>query len=237
MSRIEILNNELHRRLTVNGSRSAHLGDARHFVPVIVNEFVNLVPHYPILLSKDSETGTLYCGAMLGIDPGENLFLGEGVAPPFYRPLNLQRGPFYAAGSEVAVDMEHPRVTAGGSEAVFTEDGKPTAYLKSIVALLQELQPGSERTKVFVAVLMDLKLLEPVTVKLGFDDGTRRQLDGLYTIDKDALRNLPDDKVLELFRRGYLQLIYFMIASLRQIPELAMMKNRALAGAAGASLP
>ena len=31
--------------------------------------------------------------------------------------------------------------------------------------------------------------------------------------------------VLDLFRRGYLQLIYLMIASLKQVPVLARKKN------------
>lgn len=39
----------------------------------------------------------------------------------------------------------------------------------------------------------------------------------------------PDDKVVELFRRGYLRAIYFMIASLKQIPVLAQKKNARLA--------
>jgi hypothetical protein len=36
---------------------------------------------------------------------------------------------------------------------------------------------------------------------------------------------LPDASVVELFRRGYLQLIYLLIASLKQIPVLAKKKN------------
>ena len=57
-----------------------------------------LVVHYPILFSKDAQTGQFYCGAMLGFDEGENLFLEEWREREFYRPLNLQRGPFFAAG-------------------------------------------------------------------------------------------------------------------------------------------
>jgi hypothetical protein len=68
-------------------------------------------------------------------------------------------------------------------------------------------------------------LLEPVDVVLGFDDGTQRNLQDLYTVNQDALRKLPDAAVLELFRRGYLQLIYVLIASLKQIPVLAQKKN------------
>ncbi len=50
-------------------------------------------------------------------------------------------------------------------------------------------------------------------------------------MNQDVLRKLPDASVLDLFRRGYLQLIYLLIASLKQIPVLAQKKNdRFLAG-------
>ena len=73
---------------------------------------------------------------------------------------------------------------------------------------------------------MELKLVEPVTITAAFDDGTKREVVGLYTIDQSVLRGLPDPVVIDLFRRGYLQLIYLMIASLKQVPMLAQRKSR-----------
>ncbi len=63
---------------------------------------------------------------------------------------------------------------------------------------------------------------------MAFDDGTARRPPALYTIDQEVLRGLPDPTVLELFRRGYLQLIYLMIASLKQVSVLAQKKNSRL---------
>jgi hypothetical protein len=82
-----------------------------------------------------------------------------------------------------------------------------------------------EMTKRFIETLLRLDLLEPIDVVLGFDDGSKRNLADLYTVSQDALRKLPDAAVVELFRRGYLQLIYLLIASLKQIPVLAQKKN------------
>jgi len=89
----------------------------------------------------------------------------------------------------------------------------------------QQLKPGIEMTKRFIETLLKLNLLEPVDIVLGFDDGSKRNLVDLYTVNQDLLRMLPDTAVLELFRRGYLQLIYMLIASLKQIPVLAKKKN------------
>jgi hypothetical protein len=226
VTNIVALNTEIHKDLRVQASASARYGDAQRFVPVIVGEFAFLVPHYPIFFAKDSETGSFYCGAMLGIDEGENLFLGEG--PEGYRPLNLRRGPFFTAGSDIAIDLDHPRVDTGG-QPLFTEAGEPSDYLRSIMGLFQDLRPGLEQTRIFIESLMKLKLVEPIDISLAFDDGTRRQLDGLYTINQDVLKKLADGDIIDLFRRGYLQAIYLMIASLKQVPVLAQKKNARLA--------
>lgn len=228
MTEIVPLNSQAHRTLRVQAQAAARYGDDQRFVPVIVSEFSLAAVHYPILLSKDAETGQFYCGAMLGFDRGENLFLQEGGGHEGYRPLNLQRGPFYTAGEELAIDLDHPRVKAGGGEALFDEAGEPTKYLQSIFQLMRDLHPGLERTKIFVEILAGLRLIAPLAIGASFDDGTTRDVDGLYTIDQEALRALPDETVVELFRRGYLQLIYLMLGSLKQVPLLAQKKNRRL---------
>ena len=231
MTQIVPLNKETHRALRVDGRASAAYGDNRRFVQVIVKEFPQLLVHYPILFSKDPRTGRFYCGVMLGINEGENLFLDEWEAREFYRPLSLQRGPFYAQGPDIAIDLDDPRVGAEGGKPLFTEQGQPTRYLQSIIWAFQDLEPGVQMTKLFIARLLELKLIEPVDVEVEFDDGTMRRCVGLYTVDQEVLSRLPDAVVVELFRRGYLRLIDYMIASLKQVPVLARKKNSRLLGA------
>ena len=228
MTNIVPLNNQTHRSLRVRAEASARLGDNQRFVQVVVNEFPLLVVHYPILLSKNAETGQFYCGAVLGFDDGENLFLSEAGGQQGYRPLNLQRMPFYAAGRDIAIDLEHPRVSSEEGTALFSDSGAPTPYLESMLAAFRDLSAGLEMTKVFIETLMKLKLLEPIDMDVRFDDGSRRNITGLYTVSQDALGKLPDGAVLDLFRRGYLKPIYLMIASLKQLPLLAERKNARL---------
>lgn len=229
LANIVALNTQDHRAVRVETAASSRYGDGQRFVPVVVGEFSNLVAHYPIFFSKDAQTGSFYCGAMLGIDEGENLFLTEGRSFDAYRPMNLQRGPFYTAGGDIAIDLDHPRVGENG-QALFEDDGRPSPYLSSVINLFRDLKPGLDQTKVFVETLLAMKLIEPVDISLAFDDGSKRQLEGLYTINRDRLKKLADDKIVELFHRGYLQAIYLMIASLKQVPVLAQKKNSRLAG-------
>lgn len=235
MSNIVVLNRASHAGLRVKAGASAALGDAQRFVQVVIREFPLLAVHYPILFSKDAETGAFFCGAMMGFDPGENLFLGaHGIGQDSYRPLTLQRGPFYASGGDLAIDMDSPRVGNSDGEPLFGETGEPTPYLESVAGLFRELRPGIEMTTAFIDALLGLDLIEPIDINLSFDDGESRSLAGLYTINQDVLRELPDARVLDLFRRGYLQLIYLMIASLKQVPILARTKNSRLLDDSGA---
>ena len=238
MTQIVLLSKEAHRSLKVDGRASAAYGDDRHFVQVTVNEFPLLVVHYPLFFCKDPNTGGFYCGAMLGFKEGENLFLREWEEREFYRPLILQRGPFYAQGPELAIDLDHPRVGAESGKPLFTEYGQPTRYLQSIIWAFQDLKPGIETSKFFVARLLELNLIEPVDVDVEFEDASTHKCLGLYTVNQETLSRLPDEVVVELFRRGYMRLIHLMIASLKQFPVLARKKNgrlleatRGLAGA------
>ena len=136
--------------------------------------------------------------------------------------------PFYAQGPEVAIDLDHPRVGVPEGKALFTEYGQPTKYLQSIIWAFQDLKPGIEVTRHFIARLLELKLIEPVDVEAEFDDGRIISCEGLYTVNHDTLSRLPDEAVVELFRRGYMRLIHHMIASTKQFPVLARKKNARL---------
>lgn len=228
MAQIVPLNKEAHRTLKVDGRASAAYGDGQHFAQVIVNEFPQLVVRYPILLTKNAETGQFYCGAMLGFDEGENLFIEEWLERETYRPLSLQRMPFYVRGPEIAIDLDHPRVGAENGQPLFDESGRPSRYLQGIIWAFQDLKPGIEMTRVFVARLLELKLIEPIDIEVELDDGSTHQCAGLYTINQDVLSKLPDAVIVELFRRGYLTLIHLMVASLKQLPLMARRKNSRL---------
>jgi hypothetical protein len=225
MTRIVPLSKETHKSLKVDARASAAYGDNQRFTHVIAKEFPLLVVHYPILFAKDANTGEFYCGVMLGFDEGENLFLEEWRELEFYRPLGLQRVPFYAQGPDVAIDLDHPRVGVEEGTALFTELGQPTRYLQRIIWTFQDLSSGIAVTRSFITALLQLKLIEPVSLEAEFDDGTTRECAGLYTVNQEALIALPDQTVVELFRLGYLHLMHLMIASLKQFPVLARKKS------------
>lgn len=199
-----------------------------HFVQIVPSEFVAAAASCPIFLTKNAETGQFYAGAMFGFEPGEDL-LSQTGGSRIFTPMDLERQGFYlAAGGALAVDPRHRRFGTRGA-ALFEGDGEPAPALRRLQQVLGRLQAGVAETDAFVKALLDLRLIEPIDIDLSFDDGKTLSLQGLYTVSLDALAELGDAAVLDLFRRGHLQLIYAMSGSLKQVSALARLRNDKIA--------
>lgn len=226
MPNFALLNTQAHRDLKVQPAAAARFGDNQRFVAVIPGEFPHLAVHYPILIAKDANSGALALGALLGFDENENLFLTE-QGMDSYRPLNLARGCFFASNDQVAIDLDSPRIGQDGV-ALFDDKGQPTQYMQNVMAIFRDLIQGTAQAKQFVETLEKLKLLEAIDINASFHDGSKNTLTGVFTINQANLRALSDEQVIDLFRREYLQAIYLMITSLRQLPVLVQMKAKTL---------
>ena len=66
-------------------------------------------------------------------------------------------------GSEVHIDLDHSRIADAGKEGLrpFDDHGRPTPYLESIMAGLDELDQGHRSSADFFAALERYELLEP----------------------------------------------------------------------------
>jgi len=197
-----------------------------HFVQIVAAEFAAAGATCPILLTKDGATGRFYAGAMFGFEPGEYL-LAPGAAA--FRPLDLERQGFFISGENIAIDPDHPRFSRTEGEPLFDAAGEPGDKLRLIQRVLGRLKTGVDETDAFIETLLKHRLIEPIDIELAFDDGKNLNLTGLYTVSLDALQELEDAVVLDLFRSGRLQLAYCMIQSLKQVPVLARRRNERLA--------
>lgn len=203
---------------------------AAHFVQIVASEFVSAAAVCPIFLTKDAETGRFYAGAMFGFEPGEDLLNGDGTSGQLFAPLDLQRmGFFVAQENAIAIDPAHPRFAGGQGAALFDSDGQPSQSLRRIQHALAQLGVGVPATDAFIQALVQARLVEQVDVDLSFDDGQTLNLAGLYTVSLDALGELDDATALDFFRKGYLQLIYAMSGSLKQVSRLAKLRNDKIA--------
>jgi hypothetical protein len=223
MSRLERLNPQDHSRLRLR----PRTGVEPHFVQIVPAEFAAATACFPVLLSKDPTTGSFYPGVMLGLKPDEAP-LRDIADRGGFEPLNLQRDGFFISEDHILIDRANPRFSETEGELLFDEELQPSTCLRRMQRVLGLLHEGAAHTAALIRGFVDLKLVEPIDIALSFDNGERLTLQGLYTVSRDALRDLGDSDVLRLFRSGQLQLAYAMAGSVNQLAILAQARNRRL---------
>lgn len=232
MAKLVALDNQSHRNIRVDTSKVEEAGADLNMVPAFVTEFLKLVVHYPILFSKNAETGQFVCIALLGFEEGQNLFWKNAKWNSIYTPLSITRHPFFVAEDDlingnylVCIDMDNQAVNQKHGERLFNSDGQTTRFLELAQSSLIELLEGEKQTTELIEVLLSLDLLVPLALDITFNDGENKMIKGIYTVDEDKLDNLTRDGFETLKNSGFLQSVYTQIASLGQIYTLIHNKN------------
>lgn len=244
MARHQLLDNVTHQNLRIDRRfRSGHGYDAQ-LARVFPLELGALQAEYPLFFVRNADSGHHDLVALLGFDPTENLYLGDGQWLARGLPLTIERQPFLIGFQErteegmptsvpvVHVDMDHPAVSETDGEPVFLPHGGESPLLERINRVLATIHEGHQDSEDFSRLLVGLDLIESLNLEVEFDNGQRHALEGLYTINEDRLKTLNADSLGLLHQKGYLQHIFMMLASLPQLAVLIERKNRRLAEAA-----
>jgi len=234
MSQYEVLNKEKHRQLRIKTGYGAALGDAVRYVMTYPMEFRDIQSCYPILFTKDSNTGGFFAAAVMGFEADQNLFLQDDGWDASYVPAMVQRQPFLiATGGEgdngppvVSLDLDHPRVSQDEGEALFGSEGDPTDFLNQKIALLDKLHRGLQHSSGFIDTLLKHELLEQITLDIAFNDGDKKSVEGFYCIAEERLYQLKGDVLESLNQAGYLQPVFMAVASLSRMRDIIERRNR-----------
>ncbi len=240
MANYKLLNNVDHMGLKIIIDRSAELGDKVWFSVTFPNEFRNLQNFYPIVFTRNVESDEYQAVALFGFAEGENLFLGESGQGwnASYIPLNVMRMPFLIGFQDqeqdgqkvrepvITFDMDNPRVNREHGEALFLEHGGNSPYLEQVASILKVLHEGVNRGEMFYQALVKHDLIESFVMDVELEDGSENRLSGFYTINEDVLRELGGEVLEDLNRRGYLEAIYMVIASMGNLQAMVNEKNR-----------
>ncbi len=236
MSHYEILNREKHRDLRIKTGYGAALGDALRYVMTYPMEFRDIQSCYPILFTKDPNTGGFFPAAVMGFDADQNLFLQDNGWDAPYIPAMVRRQPFLIAKRDkddnadpvVSLDLDHPRVSQDEGEALFDSDGGTTEFLNQKIALLDKLHHGLQHSSGFVDTLLQHELLEQVTLDIAFNDGSKKSVEGFYCIAEERLYRLKGDVLESLNQAGYLQPVFMAVASMSRMRDVIERRNRLL---------
>ena len=231
MGRLEVLNNVDHHDLRIRLGHGETWGDAVNLVPAFPTEFEELQREYPILIRK-ADDGAWQAFAMLGFEPGENLFLKGGDWRARYVPAARRVAPFKlgvpeplpgqtdAADPVVQIDLDHLRTSRDEGAPVFLPAGGQAPYLEHMVKILRAVHVGLEIMAPMFVAFERHGLLEPARMEITLAGGDRMHVPDVFTIGREPLARLGPEALAELHRAGFLRLAFMLSASLANVTHL-----------------
>lgn len=221
-----------------------------HSVPLTGVEFALAARDMPIVFAGNdiASAGPV---ALLGLRQNENLFVdiqGQWL-PGAYVPAFVRRYPFVLAekpagqeGDDFAVflDEGYEGFNTAEGDRLFNEDGSDTEMLTRAVGFLGEFQQHVARTRWFMDQLRKHDLLEPrnISMRKGSpdnQDGHVINLNGLFVVNEEKLRQLDEKTAQEFLREGVAGWIYAHLISMNNLDRLGQRLGQREDGEAGAS--
>lgn len=220
------LNRVQHRDMAVKQTTNFDFTRKTNTVPIVDVEFVKVAPTLPIVFTR-TQTG-IVCAALLGAEQDRNSFVAEdGTWEGRYVPAFFRRYPFVFAVQEgsdrltLCIDDSYAGLNdRGEGERLFDSTGAETAYTRTVLRFVEEYQATFNRTQAFCDRLLASGLLEEARIDYTLPDGKQGGVTGFLRVSVEKLRNLADDKVLEMFRNGDLDLIQMHLMSMQQVEPL-----------------
>lgn len=224
---LEPLSSNVHGAWKTRTLESAAFLSKVHAVPVMVEEFMQVQRHFPIVFSSGPDPVPL---ALMGLHEGVNLFVDDEGKPTeqVYFPAYVRRYPFMLArlrpDSEDLSLCFDPTAGAVGEfeegEALF-EGTEPTQTTKDILAFCEKFEQSGFQTGQFIKELKDHKLLIDGEVSIQPEGADKPFIyRGFQMISEEAVRELRGDVARKMIQSGMLPLIYAHLFSLSLIRDL-----------------
>lgn len=167
----------------------------------------------------------LYIVAVLGVDPGENLYVNElGQWEGGYIPSTFRGYPFKLARKEeqliLCVDEESGLISEQGGEPFFDENGALAQPTRKVMDFLTKVEQNRYVTQQAVDALSEAGVLvqwDPVVRT----ENEERTIPGLFRVDEKAMNQLDDQAFLALRSAHALSLAYAQLYSMINIQILA----------------
>jgi len=192
---------------------------------VILAELPKALISLPIAFIQQG--GDFFPAALLGLQPGKNLFVTpEGQWIGSYIPALLRGYPFRLAvvGEKqqkiLCIDEDSGLITEGpAGEAFFNVDGTPAQPVTDMLNYFVRIEENRVLTAQACLILTKHRLIHRWVIPADAASG-RKEVKGLFKIDEAALNALPGDALLELRKAGALLLAYCQLLSMQHLPLL-----------------
>lgn len=190
-------------------------------------EFARALREYPIVFGRGGD-GNVFPVALLGLKQDQNLYLTEeGYWQALYVPAYVRRYPFVLAEDPdgenftVCIDEAYPGFNQDRQgDALFMENGEQAPILEQSVEFLKGYQAQIAETAKFCKALDHLGLYDPMQANVKTYSGEEFALTGFLVVDRSRLKALAPERLAELVRQDYLELIYAHVQSLSNVNTL-----------------
>lgn len=228
MSQLIPLSSSDHKSTFIDSTRAINDFATAQVIRLRVPEVGNAGCCFPVLFTKDPQLGHWDISALTSLEPETNLFISDNRWQGVYSPFAVRTHPVRLATFEdrdkIVLAVRPEDLSASGT-LLYDDDGNPTDYLKTVEQTLHEDLSDAATTQEFCRHLQSLHLIQPISIKVLYQDGSNRTLEGLYTLDQEALSALEGSTLIELQDRGYLMVIHSMLTSLFQLNRLIQRHN------------
>jgi len=206
-----------------------------------VAEFAEACKEYPIVFVRvgeppsDGSKQAIAPLAVLGLKPGQNLFVKDGRWTGNYMPAYLRRYPFAMAriddSAQVAVcfDADWSGFSETEGAPLFAADGQPTELTLNAKTFLESFEVESDRTRSALNVLVELDLLQDMRFEATLPSGEKIDVEGFLALNEEKFAKLDDATVLQLFRNGLLSLLEMHRISMGNMGRLAQLHGEVVA--------
>ena len=99
--------------------------------------------------------------------------------------------------------------------------GNQTLYLKNVLEFLRSYQLSFQATTEFCRKIQELDILTDMQANVTFATGETNRLTGFQGVDREKLRELSDDSVLELHKSGGLDALHAHLLSMQNFRLIA----------------
>jgi len=222
------LNKEVHGDWSVESVSNYKHTSETNSLYIAAIEFIKAANEYPIVFGIGADD-SVFPVVILGLRKNENLYInkkGEWLAN--YIPAYVRRYPFILATDEnvsdkftVCVDSDCPGVNnKDKGKRLFDDDGNESELLKNAVEFLKDYQNHIQLTTMFCNTMKELGLLEPMKADVKLADGEEISLGGFMGINREKLKALDSEAMVNLVKTDQMELIYAHLISLGNIDSL-----------------
>ncbi|MGE0755287.1 MAG: SapC family protein [Alphaproteobacteria bacterium] len=196
-------------------------------IPLNVAEFVEAAKVYPIVFTQGENPSPV---VIVGLEQQNYFVDGKGNwRADTYIPAYVRKYPFVFMGAPeqeqfvLCVDeAAHQFRVRGGKDALalFT-DGKASDMARMALEFCTAYHNHHRMSMEFTKALADAGLLASHASSARLFNGRTIRLGGFQVVDEKKFNALPDEKILEFKKKGWLPFIYFSLLSVSNFKRLA----------------